>query len=370
MIIQSTKYPNQSALRPYMVIAAFVGCSLAVLLSSGCATQQPVVEIKKEEAPPALVWPSPPEQAVIEYVGFISKVRENEVEERPGFLDIVAGKQTQTVGVQLLSKPWGLSGDPQGRLLITDTALGALYVSNRNTGKTEQWGTTGVGKLIKPIDVTTDTKGNAYVVDTSLKRVVVFDSQGQYVNAFGGSSVFGNPAGIVINEDLGRIYVIDSKKHSILVFTMSGEQLLTIGKIGGGEGEFYYPSAIAIGPEGRLYVSDSMNFRVQILDADGAFINSFGKLGNNPGTLSRPKGIAVDTDGNIYVVDSAFSNIQIFNEEGQILLAFGEGGGNAGQFALPTGISIDDEGYIYISDQLNHRVQIFKYLGAPTIPSE
>lgn len=334
--------------------------SLALLLSS-CATQAPVEEV---EETPEMVWPNPPDQAVIRYVGFVRDLEEADIEERPSFKDILAGKDPEKKA-KTLNKPFGVHGDERGRLFVADTALGSLVVYDLNTNKVETWGETGMGKLSKPIGVTSDKNGRIYVCDIVDRRVVIYDGDGKYLDAFGGKDIFQNPVAIAINDDLNRIYVLDSQKHQLMAFDMQGDLLFTKGQKGFGPEFFMYPSGIAIGADGRLFISDSMNFRVKILDADGEYISSFGKIGQNLGDFNRPKGIALDSDGHIYVVDSSFQNFQIFNQEGQLLLFIGGAGREPGQFQLPTGIHIDRQNKIYVADQLNHRVQVFEYLGEP-----
>ena len=367
MKLKSTNTYLIHALRTGLFLMTLTGA--AVFINS-CATPVPVEQV---EETPELVWPNPPDQAVIRYVGFVRDLKEADVKERPSFKDILAGKDPEEKA-KTLNKPFGVHGDDSGRLFVTDTALGSLVVYDLNTDKVETWGETGMGKLSKPIGVTSDQNGNIYVCDNVDRRVVVYDSNGKYLNAFGGQKVFENPVAIAINDELNRIYVLDSKKHQLMAFDMQGELLFTKGQKGFGPGLFMFPSGIAIGADGRLYISDSMNFRVQILDADGEFISTFGKIGQNLGDFNRPKGIALDRDGHIYVADASFQNFQIFNEEGQLLLFIGEAGRGPGQFQIPTGIHIDRQNKIYVADQLNHRVQVFEYLGEPvieeTVPSD
>jgi len=337
-------------------VAALAG----LLLLNGCATEAPV---KPKEKTPDLVWPSPPEPAVIRYVGMVSKLDDPNEKEKASFKDILAGKESEEPA-KALNKPWGVYSD-SNRLFVADTGLGALIVFDLNTLKTERWGTEGSGKLIKPISVTADAQGRIYVCDQLGKRIVVFDSAGKYVTSFGGKEVFLNPVTAAVNDRLGRIYVVDSQKHQVLVFDMKGKLQFTVGKKGGAPGDFLFPAGIAIDSEGRFYVSDTLNFRVQIFSADGKFIKTFGELGQNPGTFTRPKGIALDKDGHIYVVDAAFGNFQVFDTEGRLLLFVGSNGNRPGEFFLPTGIAIDRHDRIYVADPINHRVQIFQYLGEP-----
>jgi DNA-binding beta-propeller fold protein YncE len=337
-----------------------LGGLLTVLLLAACATPAP-----KPKAPDfgPLVWPNPPEQAVIRWEGALFEIETLEIK-RPSFMDLVAGAEPEEPP-KTLSKPFGVAADSNGRVFVADTALGALVMFDRKNDKVEQWGMTGMGALSKPIGVAVDRLGRVYVSDIMDARVVVFDSTGRFINAFGGKDILQNPVSLAVNSDLGRIYVADSKLHQIKVFDLQGTELSAIGKRGGGPAQFNFPSYVAVASDGRVVVSDTMNFRIQILDADGNHIRTFGDIGQNVGDLNRAKGVAVDPDGHIYVVDASFNNFQIFDDEGRLLLYVGAGGIRPGEFVLPTGIYIDQGGKIYVADQGNHRVQIFQYLGEP-----
>ncbi len=265
--LKKNPFYNQT-LKSLLMLAGFASVISGTLLISGCATQTPVAEEPKEEII-EIAWPPPPQEAVIKYVDSVTKVWETKAKEKSRFADILAGTKEDKTRVLLLQKPWGVSGDPKGRLIVTDLTLGGLFVYNMETGKGEQWGQGGPGKLIKPMGVTSDKDSQVYVADIYTKQIVIFDEQGQFLKLIGGESIFSNPVDVAVNDKLGRIYVADSKKHQVLVFDMQGDKLFEIGEIGAGRGNLYYPSALAVGPDGHVYVTDTMNFRIQIFDADG-----------------------------------------------------------------------------------------------------
>ena len=96
--------------------------------------------------------------------------------------------------------------------------------------------------------------------------------------------------------------------------------LFTFGARGDKDGEFNFPSNVAIERKtGNVYIVDTQNFRIQVFDKGGKFVKRFGQIGDAPGTFTRPKGIGIDSEGHIYVADAAFDNLQIFDEKGQVL---------------------------------------------------
>ena len=307
-----------------------------------------------------LIWPKPPDQARISYVRSLSS--EDELKgERDTLKDVLLGREQKREGV-ILSKPYGVHADRQGRVFVTDTGLGKVVVfdiANRNVAL---WGNEGNGLLRAPIGVTSDNTGRVYVTDGKDKRVVVYDRTGKFLHAWNPGDAFGRPTGIAIDEQRGRVYVADTGKHHIAVLDMRGAQTATIGKRGHDAGQFNFPTNLAVDPQGKLYVVDSMNHRIQVFSPDGKTIRAFGKNGDTPGSFARPKGLGIDSDGNSYVVDAAFNNFQIFNQEGQLLLFVGKGGRKLGQFQLPAGAYMDARDRLYVVDQVNRRIQIFQYL--------
>lgn len=308
---------------------------------------------------PDIVWPLPPEKPRIKFMRSVSM--DKDVEKRTFWRkvkDAILGKKVSI----WLKKPYGVHVDKKERILVADTGWGKLLVFDFHNNKLSFWGTEGEGVLYKPSCVTSDSTGKIYVTDTAQDRAVVYSPEGDFLFGIGKKGRFEQPSGIAVNEKVGRIYIVDTRKHHVSVFDMKGEYLFDIGKRGVRDGEFNFPTFIAIGPEGKVHVVDTFNFRVQIFDPEGKFVFKFGTIGDMPGQFNRAKGIGIDSEGNIYVVDAAFNNVQIFNDKGQLLLFFGKIGKGRGDLWLPAGMHIRND-LIYVADQYNYRIDIYKFLG-------
>lgn len=359
MNIQTTN-PSSVKTRFYFLMT---GLASVVLLLSSCATQAPVKDTEKADEAQQTVWPAPPEQARIRYIGELRSLENLADNEQKSFRDILMGEEDKE-GHSALLKPYGVHSDSKGRVFVADTGFSGLVVFNLEKKNVSFWGVTGYGALTKPVGVTSDARGNVYVSDTSDKRIVVFDTDGNYINAFGGKEVLTNPAGLVFNDNTQQLYVVDAHRHQIIVFNLEGGIDFTIGERGSEPGNFNFPTNIAIDSNGRLYVSDTMNFRIQVLEADGTFVNTFGEIGDRVGNVNRLKGIGVDTEGHIYAVDASYNNFQIFNAEGQLLLVVGQPGyTEPAGFSMPAGVHVDKNNRIFIADQLNRKIQMFEYIG-------
>ena len=262
-----------------------------------------------------------------------------------------------------LLRPYGLTQDSQGRLIVADPGQRVVHIFDFERRKYKSLRGGRRQPFRSPIGVAVDAADNIYVSDSVRARIYVFNKKGKFLRALGDprrSAGFGRPTGIAIDTARRLIYLADALRHQVLVLDLGGALLKTIGRRGRGSGEFNYPTALALDGD-HLYVVDAMNFRIQVLTKEGEFLHSFGRLGNRTGTFNRIKGIATDSNGNLYVVDALFETVQVFDPQGRLLYYFGSTGREPGQFVLPAGIYIDPRNHIFVADSYNRRVQEFRY---------
>jgi len=339
--------------------AALLAVSVAI---SGFLSD--AVARERRRAPPAgsnpdLVWPLPPDPARLRFVRAWSGA--DDFRKKPSLLRRVLVGPERDEGLRL-RKPYGVTTDAEGRLYVTDTGLGAVLVFDEHEREVRLLGVDGQVRLVTPIGVAVDSLGRVFVSDADLHQVFGFGVDGRVELALGRAEGMKNPAGIAIDRARERLYVVDSHSHRLFVYDTRGVSLGSWGDRGPGEGQFNFPTNVAVDAAGHVYVVDTGNFRVQVFDPDGKPRASFGEAGDGFGHFTRPKGIALDSEGHVYVVDAAFNNFQIFDAEGRLLLFVGALGTEPGQFWLPAGIHIDGRDRVYVVDQVNRRVQVFQYL--------
>jgi DNA-binding beta-propeller fold protein YncE len=326
----------------------FVGAGL--LLAAFCVRS----ETTKTNA---LVWPPPPAEPRLAYAGELRGPAD--IGARPAvwkrLFRFVTGEGTET---EDLEKPFGLSADAVGNLVVTDTDRNEVCALSLARKKWQRWHAVNGVAFAAPVAAVRNAE-MIYVADSALNGVFAFSDDGK--KSFVITNDLGRPVGLALRGD--RLYVTDCAKHQVLVCNLRGNLLFKFGQRGRGPGEFNFPTHVTVDGQGRIYVTDSLNCRVQVFDAVGKFLRTFGSAGDGPGHFTRPKGVAVDTFGHVYVVDAAFNNVQVFNDQGRLLLDWGVAGAGAGQFALPNAIAIDVQNKIYVADAYNHRIQIFRYLG-------
>jgi DNA-binding beta-propeller fold protein YncE len=217
-----------------------------------------------------------------------------------------------------------------------------------------------------PVDLALAPHDAVYVVNRSYENrpdgihITVCTLNEEYIREFGeygeGDGQFTWPSSIAL-DDQGNVYVSDEWLNRISIFDKDGKFLGKWGKAGSGDGELNRPSGLAIS-NGVLLVSDTRNHRIQKFTLDGKYQGQFGSFGNGPGQLNMPWGLGLDADGNIYVADWRNDRIQKFSSEGQWLASFGQSGSGIGQFNRPSGVCVDRDGEIYVADRQNDRVQV------------
>ena len=160
------------------------------------------------------------------------------------------------------------------------------------------------------------------------------------------------------------VFVADALNDRIQKFDLNGTYLDQWGSTGSGNGQFSYPSAIAVSNAGNVYVADANNNRVQEFTSNGTYITQWGTQGTGNGQFHSPFGIAVSSSGNVYVSDNGNKRIQEFTSSGTYITQWGRYGSASGQFDSPRGVAVDSSGNVYVADFYNNRVQKFTSSGA------
>jgi len=305
-----------------------------------------------------IVWPPPPDEPKIKWVRSIEKLEDVGV--KKGFFsklaDLFFGEEKKK-----MIKPFG-SFIKDKKLYFTDTGSKSIFIFDFKEKSVRVIDRIGDYQLTSPIDIVVDDQGRIYVSDSVLGTVFVTNEDGEFLGKIGGDLLI-RPTGLALDPERKRLYITDTLKGSVYVISLKNKKLvMRIGKMGSDPGQFNRPTFLTVDREGNIYVSDSMNARIQIFSPEGKLITMFGERGTTIGSFANPRGIAVDSDGNIYVADTLLSAIQIFNKKGQLLLVVGYYGTDRGEFAFPVDISISPDDYIFVSDSYNMRIQVLRYL--------
>jgi sugar lactone lactonase YvrE len=299
------------------------------------------------------VWPAPPDEAKIKYVGMIDC---HELSPQSGLFSkvkrLIAGRSDS----DRLELPFDLLVSGRNIYMVCQNLPYLVQVDRaKNTFKLHGNDQT---PLIYPVSLCSGGDGVIFVTDSGGRCVFRF-SKGK-IEPFICSGL-SRPTGVAALPDIGRLYVVDTGEHKLKIYDYAGTLLKAVPDEDA-QFQFHYPTFASAGGDGTIMIADALNYKIRRFDIDGNLISSFGYEGDGPGAFSRPKGIATDIDSHIYVVDNLFDNFQIFDTSGQVLLAVGTGGREIGQFWSPSGICIVGD-TIYVADTFNDRIQVLCYLG-------
>ena len=180
--------------------------------------------------------------------------------------------------------------------------------------------------------VATDQRDRVYVFQRKDPPVLVFESDGTFLGAWGSGAVR-DPHGLKIVGDIA--YTTDRSDSVAKAFTLDGKELLALGTPGvhsdtgctgapwlapRAAGPFNHPTEMIAHPNGDLYVTDGYrNARVHRFTRDGKLLDSWGAPGKAAGQFHLPHSIATDPSGKLYVADRANRRIQIFTPDGAFL---------------------------------------------------
>ena len=158
----------------------------------------------------------------------------------------------------------------------------------------------------------------------------------------------------------GVLYVLNrgtptQRNTHVTICTVDGDYRTDFGSYGAGDGQFIWPTGIAVDREGCVYISSESENRIQKFSPTGQFLSKWGTPGGGDGELDGPSSMVFDHDENLYVVDHLNNRVQKFTKEGKFLLKWGTKGEDDGQFNLPWGIGLDSAGNVYVADWRNDR---------------
>ena len=346
------------------VLAISIGLLTFTSAITACTTATPTAS----EAPPvtsasSLVWPAPPLSPRIRFVASVMGARDLGI--KPSWWKRLTRFITGDEDTFFV-RPTDVAIRGEA-LYVADAGAPALWIIDPSKRRVQRVIMAGKQQLVSPVAVVRGSGDRIYLADSYHRKVFVYDTKGRLLSTLAHDE-FKRPAGLAYDAATDRLYIADSAAHRVWVYAGNGRRIIgPIGRRGVAQGEFNFPTHVAVGGDGTVYVTDALGFRIQMFSADGRFIGAFGQHGNGSGDFAAPKGVASDSAGHVYVVDALFDTVQIFDRSGQLLLDFGGHGTQPGEFWLPGGLFIDSRDRIYVADAYNRRIQVFQYLGGTDI---
>jgi len=288
----------------------------------------------------------------------------------------------QGAGRGEFQSPRGIAVDDNGTMYVADSGNHRIQVLSADGAFVDSWGarslaeeeSVGTRGFNEPWDIALGPDGRAYVADTWNHRIQRLDGEGRPITAWGtfgesspdqndgGQGLFYGPRGIAVGPpgaEAQSVFVTDTGNKRVQVFEMNGRFAFQWGGGGAAEGYLDEPVGITFGPGGDVYVADTWNQRIQVFDRSGAFLRQWQIQGWDSGIPEEKPYLAVDDQGRVYVTDPGYYRVLVFDREGNYLLSFGDYGTDSQSFALPQGIAVAPDGSIYVTDAHAHRVLVF-----------
>ena len=200
------------------------------------------------------------------------------------------------------------------------------YLKNQSYSPVPAWCELPYGMTFKndATSVSVDSKDNVYVFCRGPIPVMIFNSDGKFLNSWGEGEFF-RPHGIAHDKE-DNVYLIDDQGHMVEKRDNNGNLLFRLGEKGKSSPRqsgdiFNLPTDAVVDPDnGDIYISDGYgNSRVHKFNSNGDYILSWGEPGSDPGKFSLPHNIALTSDKRIIVADRENFRLQIFDCDGNFI---------------------------------------------------
>ena len=245
-------------------------------------------------------------------------------------------------------------------LLLLSAGCGAREDAATDAPVLSVWGGPGRTKgFFHSPRVVDAWQAKVYVIDKT-DRLQVFDVDGMWQATWAIPRVGkGYPSGMGIRGD-GVVAIADTHDYVVRLYNSDGEEIKTIGREGGGEGEFTYLTDVGFDKAGNMYVSEHGRMdRIQKFDSEGRFVMLWGATGEAPGEFQRPQSIVVNDEGLVCVADAANHRIQKFTADGKLIAVWGTPGDGSGELKYPYDLALAPGGILLVCEYGNNRVQAF-----------
>lgn len=269
---------------------------------------------------------------------------------------------TYGIGDQRLNAPRDAAIAPDGRVYVLDSGNNRVVVFNADGSFDKAFGGTaaGQGGLKEPVGLVLDSAGITCVLDASTNTIQQYNPDGSYIGKVNLERAdFYNPRGLAIDGS-DNLYVADTGMNRVVRFTRAGKVAVIYGGTkGNGPGQFLEPTDSVLLPDGSVMILDTGNKRLQWLDATGRYRAEWPINFSVP--LSGPH-LVLDGEGRVVVTDPDRGRLVRYNPQTGESWAIGTKGLGPGQFQLPVGIARDAAGDLLVIDTGANRAVLLQPL--------
>jgi DNA-binding beta-propeller fold protein YncE len=156
--------------------------------------------------------------------------------------------------------------------------------------------------------------GKLYISDRAGPRILIMSFAGGKAGQIGQLPGEGIPAwkvqDVAVDEE-GLAYILSSQGPVVHVFNRRGKSLRSFGKHGSNAEDFSFPTGICIGPGGNLWIADTFRHDLKVFTPEGDYLFRWGETGTGDGELFYPIDIAF-YGRTLYVLEKGSSRLQAF----------------------------------------------------------
>lgn len=247
---------------------------------------------------------------------------------------------------------------------VSDPTVGSIFIYGPDLVPKNE-----IKGLNRPLGIAMDSQGLLLVGNSGRYNVEVYNpANGDLVAVFG-ENVVRMPNAITV-DDLGDIYVADSERHVVWVFSPTYQLVRWIGNPGEGQQDLRFPIDVEVHlPTQQVFVADQGNNRVQVYDLQGKWLRSIVWNGSGcswwTGVCSVPKfmglqALDIDSLGRLHVLDRFGGAVITFDVvTGARVANYGGYGTEPGQLKLPTDVLVLPSGTSIVPSGNGSRIETF-----------
>lgn len=207
--------------------------------------------------------------------------------------------------------PFGIAIDADGNVYIADYGNSRVQKFDQAETLVGVWPDSSDGntKIRIPLGIAVNPANVVYIGDDGVLR---FTADGEFLSGLHGGP-HPLPAQLAFDA-IGNLFVVDQYEHRVLIYDSNDNFVKSIGELGDGPGEFNYPFGVVVDRMGRVHVSDSRQ-RIQVFDVEGNYLFEWMR-----DRFSSPHWLGIDSEGRIVVRGSWPKGLQAFRIGGPLQL--------------------------------------------------
>ena len=200
-------------------------------------------------------------------------------------------------GIGEFSNPYAIAANPEGDVYVADTDNERIVKLKYRKGELV-WEGIFFDSLKKPKGIALDSKKRVYVAENENSKVIVFDSLGKIIYQWQNDLIEPGAVSVIDQADPWNYYkenflvVIDKNNKRIMKFNLNGRLLGMVDARGIGLSEAHF-GHLAIDYYANIYVTDRINHQIHKFDRYLNYIVSFGKEGTGNNEFYSPRGITI-----------------------------------------------------------------------------